>query len=93
MAKSVIHMKHPDKLRAEIRERVEARSRSLIDERRGWRHNHGYTVTLYRAVDGGRVFRHAGSYADAVLVRDAELALGPFEKAWITERTGQAGEV
>lgn len=88
----VRYLRHPDLARTQIRERVEARALGLVGERRGWKHNLGFVLVLFRTTNGERTGpRFAGTYADAVLMRESEMSSGLYEKAWIMESTGRSG--
>ena len=80
---------HPEARQADLRAKASRTSERLATN--AWRWPYGWRILLWD--QQGNVHRRdtavLGSYADAVAIRDEEMASGDYEKAWIQLKTPQ----
>lgn len=85
------HHRHPEAVAAEAHHDREKRLATL-DLPTGWHWPYGWVIRLFapdKSIHTRRTATRA-TYADAVAIRDEEMASGRYEKAWLERLEAQS---
>jgi len=76
-------LRHPEARIDEMRAKASHESEVRVPQK-GWSWSYGWLVSL-REPNGARHYRHVPTYAEAVKVREEEMATGAYEVAWVIQ--------